>query len=86
MANNLWTLYILKCADDTLYTGITNNLEARIEAHETGKGAKYTKGRAPFRLVYTEPCKDRSEATKRERAIKSLNKKEKLAIICPKKT
>lgn len=79
-ANTDWTLYILRCADDTLYTGITNDLDARIEAHATGKGAKYTKGRGPFKVIYTEPCADRSEASKRERAVKALSKEKKLAL------
>lgn len=80
MANTDWTLYILRCADDTLYTGITNNLDARIEAHESGKGAKYTKGRGPFTIIYTESHPDRSQASKRERAVKALSREEKLKL------
>jgi len=76
-----WTVYILECADKTLYTGITNNLDARIQAHETGTGAKYTKGRAPLTLKYTEPHPNRSTATKREREIKKLSKEEKQSLI-----
>lgn len=76
-----WVVYILKCADDTLYTGITNDLEARIVKHESGKGAKYTRSRGPFELIYKEELKNRSEATKRETAIKSLSKAEKLALL-----
>ena len=72
-----WVVYILKCADDSLYTGITNDLDARLAAHEEGTGAKYTKGRGPFEVVYTEDCADRSEASKREFAIKKLNRAEK---------
>ena len=75
-----WVVYILKCADDTLYTGITNDLEDRVKAHENGQGAKYTRGRGPFEVIYQEQCKNRSVASKREIAIKSLNKEEKLKL------
>ena len=76
-----WVVYILKCADDTLYCGITNDLDARIAAHENGTGAKYTKGRGPFEVIYTEPCENRSAASKREFAIKALSRVEKLDLI-----
>ncbi|MCB9982975.1 MAG: GIY-YIG nuclease family protein [Rhodospirillales bacterium] len=76
-----WVVYILRCGDDSLYTGITNDLAARVAAHEVGTGAKYTKGRGPFRLVYEEVCTDRSEASKRERAIKGLSRAEKLKLF-----
>lgn len=79
-----WTIYILECADNTLYTGITNNLEKRISQHEQGTGAKYTKGRAPFRLVYKEACSNRSIASKREIEIKALSRAQKLELICSK--
>ena len=75
-----WCVYILKCGDGSLYTGITNDLENRIEAHISGTGAKYTKGRGPFKLLYQEKCKDRSEASKREMSIKSLSREEKLEL------
>ncbi|MEZ5918885.1 MAG: GIY-YIG nuclease family protein [Alphaproteobacteria bacterium] len=75
-----WVVYILECADGTFYTGITNDLDNRIEAHEAGRGAKYTKGRGPFRLVYTEECPTRSEASRREIQIKKLNRRAKLQI------
>jgi len=75
-----WTVYILKCADGSLYTGITNNLDSRISAHENGTGAKYTKGRGPFRLAYQENCENRSIASKREREIKNLSRDEKLSL------
>ena len=75
-----WIVYILECKDKTLYTGITNNIERRLSQHETGTGAKYTKGRGPFQVVYTENCKDRSEASRRESEIKQLSKREKLNI------
>lgn len=76
-----WVVYILQCADDTLYTGITNNLDQRIAAHHEGKGAKYTRGRAPFEILYTEKAKSRSEATLRERAIKKLDRVQKFKLL-----
>ena len=65
-----------------MYTGITNNIEERLLAHEEGRGAKYTKGRAPFEIVYKKKFKSRSEATIREMEIKKLNSKEKNKLIC----
>lgn len=65
-------VYILRCNDDSLYTGWTNNLEKRIKAHSEGKGAKYTKARLPVELVYFEEFEDKIEAMKREYAIKQL--------------
>lgn len=76
-----WTLYILECADGTLYTGITNDLPARIATHEAGTGAKYTRGRGPFTLVYHEECEDRAQASRREREVKKLSRAEKLAFL-----
>jgi len=76
-----WVVYILKCADESLYTGITNDLEGRIAAHEDGSGAKYTRGRGPFTLMYQESCSGRSEASKREMQIKALSREEKLELI-----
>lgn len=76
-----WVVYILECADGTLYTGITNNLPQRITAHESGTGAKYTKGRGPFKLLYNEDCNDRSHATKREIEIKKLSRADKVALL-----
>ena len=75
-----WVVYILKCADGTLYTGITNDLAGRIAAHEAGTGAKYTRGRGPFMLAYSEGCADRSVASRREMAIKALGRDEKLRL------
>ncbi len=75
-----WVVYILKCADNSLYTGITNDLESRIAAHESGNGAKYTKGRGPFTLMHREECETRSQASKREMSIKSLSREEKLKL------
>jgi putative endonuclease len=76
-----WVVYMLECADKSLYTGITTNLERRLAEHEAGKGARYTKGRGPFRLVYSETCAGRAEATRRETAIKLLNKAKKLLLF-----
>ncbi|MBT99191.1 MAG: endonuclease [Dehalococcoidia bacterium] len=76
-----WTVYILQCADGTLYTGITNDLERRFSEHQAGKGAKYTKGRGPLSLVYRESCPDRGLASKRENQIKALDKQAKLSLV-----
>lgn len=73
--------YILRCKDNTLYTGWTNNLEKRIEAHNAGKGAKYTKARLPVELVYFEQFETKEEAMKREFAIKQLTRKKKEILI-----
>ena len=74
-------VYILKCNDDSLYTGWTNNLEKRVKAHSNGKGAKYTKSRLPVELVYFEEYENKVEAMRREYAIKQLKRKEKLMLI-----
>ena len=74
-------VYILRCNDDSLYTGWSNNLEKRIKAHSEGKGAKYTKARLPVELVYFEEFEDKIEAMKREYAIKQLKRSEKLMLI-----
>ncbi len=76
----VWVVYILECADKTLYTGITNNLDARIAMHNNGTGAKYTRGRAPFKIKFTESHATRSDASKREAEIKSLSRSEKLQL------
>ena len=74
-------VYMLRCADDTLYTGYTDDPQRRAKAHNAGKGAKYTRSRRPVELVYTEECPDKSAALKREWAIKRLTRREKLALI-----
>ncbi len=76
----MWYLYILKCRDGSLYTGITTDVEKRFEAHQSGKGAKYTRGRGPLELVYREECGDHSEALKREIAVKRLSREEKKSL------
>lgn len=73
--------YILRCADDTLYTGWTNDLEKRLAAHNAGHGAKYTKSRRPVTLVYSEAYETKEEAMRREFRIKRLTRAEKLALI-----
>lgn len=74
-------VYILKCNDNTLYTGWTNNIELRISVHNSGNGAKYTRGRLPVTLVYLETLETRSAALSREIAIKRMSKKQKLELI-----
>ncbi len=74
-------VYMLQCADDTLYTGWTNDLEKRVAAHSEGHGAKYTRSRRPLTLVYAEECADKSAALRREAAIKRLSRAEKLQLI-----
>jgi len=76
-----WIVYILRCGDDSLYTGITDDLPRRLKAHESGKGAKYTRGRSPLTVVYTEPHADRAAASRREWEIKHLTREQKLALI-----
>jgi len=75
-----WKLYILRCGDGTLYTGITTDVEKRLEMHRSGHGAKYTRGRGPLELVYREECGDHSAALKRELAIKAMSREEKLKL------
>ena len=77
----MWYLYILRCKDNSLYTGITTDVEKRLEAHRSGKGAKYTRGRGPLELVYKEECGDHSDALKRELEIKAMTREEKLKLI-----
>lgn len=80
MENN-WKLYILRCRDGSLYTGITTDVQKRLTAHNCGKGAQYTRSRRPVELVYQETCKDHSEALRREIQVKALNREEKEKII-----
>ena len=78
---NTWKLYILRCGDGTLYTGITTDVAKRLEVHRSGKGAKYTRSRGPLELVYEEECGDHSAALKRELGIKNLSREEKMKLI-----
>ncbi len=79
-----WKLYILRCGDGSLYTGITTDVDARLEVHRSGKGAKYTRGRGPLEVVYSEDCGTHSDALKRELAIKALSRDEKQQLIARK--
>lgn len=74
-------IYILQCADGTLYTGWTNNLEKRVKTHNSGKGCKYTRARTPVQLVYWESFATKQEAQSREFAIKKMNRKAKERLI-----
>ena len=80
MSEHLSYVYILRCADGTLYTGWTNHLRERVEAHNRGKGAKYTKPRRPVTLIYYESFLTKQEAMSREYAVKRLSRKEKLLL------
>lgn len=77
----LWQLYILRCGDGTLYTGIALDAKKRFSMHQKGRGAKYTRGRGPLELVYTETCPGHSHALKRELEVKAMSKEEKEALI-----
>ncbi|MDD4352350.1 MAG: GIY-YIG nuclease family protein [Candidatus Gracilibacteria bacterium] len=74
-------LYIVRCSDKSLYTGITLDIEKRIAQHNTGKGAKYTASHRPVQLVYSEKCKDKGAALRRELEIKKLSKEEKEKLV-----
>jgi len=76
-----WKVYMLRCGDGSLYTGIAVDVKARLSVHQSGKGAKYTRGRGPLALVYEEACPDKGTALKRELAIKALPREEKLKLI-----
>ena len=76
----MWVVYLVRCADRTLYCGITNDLAARLAAHAAGKGAKYTRGRGPLELVATQRCRDKRVALRIEHAVKALPRPEKLAL------
>ena len=73
----IWYLYVLRCGDGTLYTGITTDVQRRLATHRAGKGAKYTRGRGPLELVYQESCGTHSDALKRELAVKAMKRAEK---------
>lgn len=76
-----WYVYMLLCGDGTLYTGVTDDVDRRLAAHRSGKGAKYTRGRGPLELVYTEEQPDKSAALRREIEIKRLRREQKEALI-----
>jgi putative endonuclease len=77
----MWYVYILECSDLTLYTGITNNVENRIDTHNKKKGAKYTKTRTPVKLVYQQSFETKSLAAKEEWRIKQLTRNQKISLI-----
>ena len=81
-----WLVYILCCRDDTLYTGITNDLEKRLQSHNEKRGARYTRARLPVTLVYQEEASSRSQASRREAAIKKLPRSKKLKLITESET
>lgn len=76
----MWYVYLLECSDGSLYCGITNDLSKRIDTHNKGKGAKYTRTRLPVKLFYNETVKDKSEASKREYQIKRMSRENKLKL------
>ena len=76
-----WSVYILRCADNSLYTGVATDIEARLATHNAGKGAKYTRGRLPVKLVYREAASGRGAALKREHVIKRLSRAAKRQLI-----
>lgn len=77
----MYFLYILKCCDSSLYTGITNNLEKRLETHRAGKGSKYVKAHLPVEIIYTEKFETKSEAMKREIEIKKWRREKKISVL-----
>lgn len=81
MSAPAWFVYIVRCADHTLYTGITTDLERRLAEHNAGTGARYTRARLPVELIHAEPAADRSSASRREVAIKRLPRSAKLSLI-----
>lgn len=76
-----WITYIVECSDESLYTGITNNLDKRIEKHNSGKGAKYTRNRLPVKLVYFIGDMSKSDAAKLEYKIKKMSREDKIRLI-----
>lgn len=76
-----WYLYILRCGDGSLYTGITTDVARRLQTHAAGKGAKYTRGRGPLALVYQEACPSHSDALRRELEVKALSREEKETLV-----
>lgn len=80
-SNPCWLVYILRCSDGSLYTGITNDLPKRLKAHNAGRASRYTRSRLPVALAYNEPQKSKSAALKREAAIKKLRRAEKDRLL-----
>ena len=80
-SDGVWLVYLLRCADDLFYTGITNDIGRRCDQHNAGTASRYTRSRRPIRLVYEETLANRSEALKRETVIKALSREEKELLI-----
>ena len=80
-ATPTWSVYLLRCAGGTLYAGSTNNIDARVRAHNDGRGARYTSGRRPVSVVFEEACGTMSDALRREHALKRLTRAQKEALI-----
>ncbi len=78
-----WYVYLVRCADGTLYAGISNDVARRVDDHNRGRGARYTRGRGPVELVWFEAAGTRAEATRREAAVKRLSRAAKLALAVP---
>lgn len=74
-------VYIVRCSDGSLYTGWTNNVEARVAQHNAGKGAKYTRSRLPVKLVYSQTCSSKVAAMQKEREIKKLSRAQKISLV-----
>jgi len=81
MTSGAYFVYVVKCADGSLYTGCARDPEQRVDVHNSGRGARYTAGRLPVRLVYCEPCASHGDALRRERQLKGLRRREKDALI-----
>ncbi|MBI4502021.1 MAG: GIY-YIG nuclease family protein [Gemmatimonadetes bacterium] len=81
MRRTCWQVYVLRCGDGTLYTGVTCDIERRLRAHDAGRGSRYTRSRLPVALVYSERATNRSAAQRRESAIKALSRLAKLKLI-----
>lgn len=77
---SVWRVYLVECADGTLYCGVTNDLARRVAAHNAGRGARYTSGRAPVRVVWSEACASKGDALRRELAIKRMSRARKLLL------
>lgn len=81
----IWHLYLLRCSDDTVYTGIARDVDARLRAHAAGRGARYTRGRGPLRLIAQARCQSHSEALRLEYSIKQLSRTHKLRLAKPRR-
>ena len=77
----VWSVYLLRCADGSIYAGSTTDVEARARAHNDGRGARYTSGRRPVEVLYSEECGSRSAALRREHALKRLTRAEKETLV-----